>query len=361
MEQSEVHPRVHMTGSEWFGSRSGGLNRYFESLFIAMHSVHGDSVTAQAFGQPPTGGSTWGAVGMPMAKRMSTLRHSVDLPSGAILDRHFCLYGQNAGLIGRKATLVVHFQGPWAAESAYAGERRAVVSAKYIIERLRYARAEHFIVLSSRFRELLVDRYGVDDERVTILAPGVDLDRFTLAPLEDVGEVLCVRRLERRMGIDYLIRSWPAVIAQHAEAVLRIVGRGTDEARLRRLVDEVGVADSVVFEGSVDDARLSYLYARASFTVVPSVELEGFGLIALESLASGKAPIVTDCGGLPDAVRGLDETLIVSPKSVDALSERILAAFDGKLPTPDACRAHAEKFSWDAVARKHFDLYETIT
>lgn len=241
-----------------------------------------------------------------------------------------------------------------------AGGSRLSVAAKYAIERIRHSRADHFVVLSERFKVILVEKYRADESRISVLAPGVDLDRFKLAENSYSGEVLCVRRLERRMGIDHLIRAWPAVDSARPQAILRIVGTGSDELRLRQLVEDLGLTHCVVFEGAVTDDRLVRLYETSQFTVVPSIALEGFGLIALESLATGTPPIVTDCGGLPDAVIGLDRSLIVPPGDEDALASRIVGALDGKMPSAEKCRVHAETFSWDSVAGKHFELYRSL-
>ena len=89
--------------------------------------------------------------------------------------------------------------------------------------------------------------------------------------------------------------------------------------------------------------------------------LEGFGLIALESLAAGRAPVVTACGGLPDSVRGLDPSLIVAPGEAGALAARLAAALDGTVPAPGRCRAHAETCSWSAAADRHIALYRELT
>jgi glycosyltransferase involved in cell wall biosynthesis len=90
------------------------------------------------------------------------------------------------------------------------------------------------------------------------------------------------------------------------------------------------------------------------------VKLEGFGLIALESLASGRAPIVTDCGGLPDSVRGLDPSLIVPSGDAGALADRIVRSLDGDVPGPGQCRTHAESFSWHAAAERHVAMYQEL-
>lgn len=349
--------RVHMSGSEWFGSAAGGLNRYFTDLYAALAAREDLSVTAAAFGDPPDGAATWGPVGGSTARRVRAARRDrAARGEPLILDRHFALYGPPRG----RHRLVVHFHGPWAAESLAAGQSAAAARVKYVVERVRALRADRFVVLSQHMRELLATDYRVDPARVEVIAPGVDVDRFTPAPVAGTEEpiVLCVRRLEHRMGIDVLLRAWRAVAAAHPRARLVVVGTGTAEAVLRAQAEPLGAA--VRFTGGVGDGELAALYTRAAVTVVPSVALEGFGLIALESLAAGRAPVVTDCGGLPDSVRGLDPSLIVARGEADALAERLVAALDGKRPDAAACRAHAETFSWAVAAERHAVLYREL-
>ncbi|MBF6327875.1 glycosyltransferase family 4 protein [Nocardia transvalensis] len=344
-----------MTGSEWFRSAPGGLNRYFTELYCALRRRDEIAITATAFGAAPDGARSWGPTG---GKTLHRARRAffdlADISRKTILDRHFCLYGPPA--TGR---LVVHFHGPWAEESRAAGETDRTVRVKYLLERLRYARADRFVVLSDHFRQLLISDYRVAPDRIAVIAPGVDVDRFATIPSSDdhPPTVLCVRRLERRMGIDVLIRCWPAVLDHLPEARLVIVGTGTAEASLRTLAAD---QPSICFTGRIDDTRLVQWYSRADCTVVPSLALEGFGLIALESLAAGRPAIVTACGGLPDAVRGLDPSLVVPPGDPVALAQRLADALGGARPSPKQCRAHAESFSWDIAARRHIALYREV-
>ncbi|MEV0029948.1 glycosyltransferase family 4 protein [Nocardia sp. NPDC050793] len=355
-----------MTGSEWFTAEPGGLNRYFTELFHALSRRPEVAVSAVAWGatseDDPADAQSWGATGDSTARRARiAFLDRAALRRASVLDRHFCLYGPAA--IGRRGRLplVVHFHGPWAAESRLTGQSELAAKAKYLIERLRYAGADRFVVLSNHFREVLGADYRIPEERIAVIPPGVDLSRFRAAPPPaDAPTVLCVRRLERRMGIDTLLRCWPDVVAEHPDVRLVIVGTGTAERALRTMADESGLGDSIVFAGHVADDRLAELYEQAALTVVPTIALEGFGLIALESLAAGRAPIVTDCGGLPDSVRGLDPSLIVPAGAADALGARITAALYGALPAPERCRAHAETFSWDVTAQRHVAMYRTV-
>ncbi|MFI9508162.1 glycosyltransferase family 4 protein [Nocardia sp. NPDC052566] len=352
-----------MTGAEWFASAPGGLNRYFTDLHAALARRGDAEVCATAFGDPPPGGRSWGPVGGSTLRRASlAFADRGGRCAPAVLDRHFCLYGPPAAG-ARGGRLVVHFHGPWAAESRAAGAAPVHARAKYALERLRYRGADRYVVLSERFRDLLVADYRIEADAVRVIPPGVDLDRFRPTPRQPSDAeriVLCVRRLERRMGIDTLLRGWATVADQCPEARLVIVGTGTAERELRDLATSLGHTDSVEFLGRAGDEQLVRLYSRAHCTVVPSAALEGFGLIALESLAAGRAPIVTDCGGLPDSVRGLDPSLIVPVGDADALAARLVVALCGAVPTPRRCRAHAESFSWDVAAERHMAVYAEL-
>ncbi|MFE3442746.1 glycosyltransferase family 4 protein [Nocardia sp. NPDC059180] len=355
-----------MTGSEWFSSAPGGLNRYFTELYSALARRPDVGVAAAAFGEPPIGARTWGPTGGSTLRRARVaFLDRADLARDAVLDRHFGLYGPSAFGRSGHSPLVVHFHGPWSAESRAAGENKITVYTKYLVERIRYAGADTLVVLSKQFRDILIADYHISENRIQVIPPGVDTSRFSLVDSgaktdhksAETRIVLCVRRLERRMGIDVLLRAWPTVVAVHPNARLAIVGTGAAERELRELA---GGSNSISFLGPVGEARLTRLHCVAELSVVPSRTLEGFGLAALESLAAGRPPIVTDCGGLPETVRALDDTLIVPSGDADALAARIVAALDGARPTSRQCRAHAETFAWDTVAQRHLELYQAL-
>ncbi|WP_461168186.1 glycosyltransferase family 4 protein [Tsukamurella serpentis] len=345
-----------MTGAQWPRTEPGGLNRYFAELFSALQARADLAVSACAFGAPPPAGSSWGAGHGSTRARVRASRRTV--PAGiAVLDRHFALFGPAP----RSASLVTHFHGPWAGESAAAGESRMSVIVKALVERARYRGSDRFVTLSHAFAGLLTERYGADRTTISVIPPGVDLHRLSPSPLGDgPPTVLCVRRLERRMGIDVLLDAWPAVLARHRDARLQIVGDGSQARDLAERAAGLGISESVSLLGVVDDAELAQRYAAATVTVVPSRAWEGFGLVALESLAAGRAPVVTDCGGLPETVRGLTSDLIVPAGDAQALAHRLGTALDGDRPSVRACRAHAETFSWNVAAARHAHLYREL-
>ncbi len=93
---------------------------------------------------------------------------------------------------------------------------------------------------------------------------------------------------------------------------------------------------------------------------MPTVALEGFGLITVESLASGTPVLVTPVGGLPEAVAGLSRDLVLPATGAAAIAEGLGAALDGslKLPDADACRAYArDNFDNSVIAKRVASVY----
>lgn len=90
---------------------------------------------------------------------------------------------------------------------------------------------------------------------------------------------------------------------------------------------------------------------------VPSAAFEGFGLVVLEAAASGTPTIATRVGGLPEALAGLDSSLVVPPNDPNALARRLADAARGEIPARGDTRAWAGRHGWDLVAQRHRALY----
>ena len=123
-----------------------------------------------------------------------------------------------------------------------------------------------------------------------------------------------VRRLVPRMGLDVLVDAWSVVVeAANVPVLLLIAGDGPSRSALEAQVERLGLTDYIRFIGRVDDASLVSLYRAANVSVVPSVSLEGYGLVVLESLATGTPVVASAVGGLSEAVGGFDESALVPP------------------------------------------------
>jgi glycosyltransferase involved in cell wall biosynthesis len=368
-------------GLEAPNERHGGLNRYFVELLKGLArlgaSVHGIVVggkeererTEDVLLTVVPGGTSLVARLAAIGIAASRLGSDVD-----IVDAHFALTALPV-LVGplRGRPLVVHFQGPWADESVANGERTLVCAVKRWVERRVYHRASGFVVLSRSFRRVLLEHYGVVPWNVVVMAPGVDTDRFRPGDRGEARAALgvppgawvavAVRRLVPRMGLDVLLDAWRAVVAAaNLPVLLLVAGDGPSRPALEAQVERLGLTEHVQFMGRVDDASLVSAYRAADVSVVPSVALEGYGLVVLESLASGTPVVASAVGGLSEAVGGFDEGSLVAPGDPHALAERLIGAIHEVKPLPLAseCRRYAEGFSWTEVAQRHVGLYRRV-
>ena len=314
----------------------------------------------------------------PLPRRLRGVRTAtrtlVDARPPDLVAAHFALYAAPVLDTLSRYPFVMHFHGPWAYESEAEAEASWKVALKSVVERTVYRRAARFIVLSSAFRRLLVERYGVAADRVRIVPGGVDVDRFATglarrAARERLGWptdrpiLLAVRRLVRRVGLDRLIDAIDRVRQRHPDVLLYIAGKGPLRDVLARQIQERGLADHAQLLGFVPDEDLPFAYRAADLSVVPTIAHEGFGLIVVESLAAGTPPLVTPVGGLPEVVRDLSPALIMQDASSDSIAEHLTAALRGDLTLPSAedCRAFAARhYAWPVIARQTRTVYEEV-
>lgn len=367
-------------GSEWVSERAGGLNRYYSELVEELPSV-GVGVRGLVAGSDQVAARTGGAVQAfaplqaSLAKRLAGVRASArrafdEWPEGLFVS-HFALYAAPCLDLQRGRPFVVHFQGPWSAESRLEGAGRLTTQAQYWTESQVYRRATRLIVLSRAFGRLLEERYRVPADRIRVIPGAVNTRRFlptrsrvdarlALGWPTDRPIVLVVRRLVRRMGLEDLLTAVRFARTAVPDLLVLVAGRGPIADELARRAEQDGVGAHVRFLGFVPDDDLPAAYRAADLSVVPSVALEGFGLIVAESLAAGTPAIVTDVGGLPETIETLAPQCIVREAGPRALAATLVDALRGGLPLPPltSCVRHAQShFDWSVVTGRVRDVY----
>lgn len=367
-------------GMHWFPERAGGLDRMYYSLVGALPGA-GVAVRGVVAGSARVAADTDGAIqgfgsaaqSLPlrlMAARRA-LRREITRQRPDVISSHFALYTFPGLDVTRGIPQVSHFQGPWADESHVEGADSFGQRAKRYLEQSVYARSSRLIVLSDAFGKILTSRYGISPERIRVVPGCVNVDQFNL-PITP-GEarlklqlpqgrpiVLAVRRLVRRMGLEDLIDAVKLLKKRTPDVLLLIAGKGRLQDELQARINEAGLDDNVKLLGFVPDQHLAALYRAATISVVPTVALEGFGLITVESLASGTPVLVTPVGGLPEAVAGLSPNLVLRATGAEAIAEGLGAALDGSLKLPDAqaCRDYARaNFDNSVIAKRVAAVY----
>jgi glycosyltransferase involved in cell wall biosynthesis len=360
----------------------GGLDRVFWDLADQLAVFPDLSVAAFFFQHRSTPNETrsgefcLGSTSQFAGRRLWNLRQAVfgelnaSRSDKVVVASHFAFYA--GALLPKLSRMnhVVHFHGPWAAETAAERRLQLNVAMKRAVESAVYSSAKAFVTLSRAFKDLLTSEYRVDPARVYVIPGAVDLRRFSpgdriaarrlLGWPEDKRILLCVRRLVRRMGLENLLDAFAEVARDYPDAILVIGGAGTLREQLESLARNRRLSEQVRFTGFIPEPDLPLAYRAADLSILPSQSLEGFGLTALESLACGTPVLVTPVGGLPEVVAGLDTKLMLPDKGVAAVADRLHHFFNGELSLPscEECRKHVESnFSWPSISERVRALY----
>ena len=369
--------RVLQLGMGWFPERAGGCNRMFHGLMQNLDSA-GVKPEGLVAGSPARIASSarvsaFAPHDAPLPLRLSRARRMVrarDLTQYQLACSHFALYTLPMLHALRHVPLLTHFHGPWASEGVIEGAGPFATRAKRWVERRVYGRSRHFIVLSRAFRDVLASEYGIAHDRISIVPGGVDCVRFSKVgsqrdarmqlnlPL-DRPIVFTVRRLAPRMGLSALLDSIVEVRKRVPDVLLLIAGKGPLSESLDARIKALNLRQHVRLLGFVADDTLPSAYRAANLSVVPTESLEGFGLVAAESLAAGTPALVTPIGGLPEVVEELSPSLILPASGAAALAAGITAALLGTVKLPDdiQCREFAQRYDWKRIAARTAAVY----
>jgi phosphatidylinositol alpha-1,6-mannosyltransferase len=236
----------------------------------------------------------------------------------------------------------------------------------------RIGRGAVLVTAVSNWTRELFRPFIPDHVPFELLPSGIDVERFHSAVsdagvrarhgLDDRPVICCVSRLVARKGFDTIIRALPRIASSHPEVRFLAVGRGPDERRLRALALSEGVADRVVFAGSVPYAELPAYFRAGDVFAMPcrsrffGLEVEALGAVFLQAAAVARPVVVGRSGGAPEAVLDGETGLVADPTSPTDVGARILALLDD--PTQAAAMGHAgaewvhRELTWDAMASK---------
>jgi len=168
---------------------------------------------------------------------------------------------------------------------------------------------------------------GADPARTLVIPNTFDAASFTVreTPLS-ADTLLSVGRLVDVKGHRVLIEALALLAPNQPDLRLRVVGEGPERGSLEALAAGLGVADRVTFPGALDREALAAEYRSADLFVLPSLR-EGFGVVLLESLASG-TPVVATASGGPQGIVGPAEGELAEPGDAESLASAIGRALD---------------------------------
>ncbi len=144
-----------------------------------------------------------------------------------------------------------------------------------------------------------------------------------------------VRQLRMRYGLDVAINAFGNLPQRYGYKYF-IAGEGPLRPALEKQIAERELNERVHLMGRVSDKDLELAYQAADIFVLPTVALECFGLIILESLSWGCPLIATDAGAIPEVLGRIFPGGTIPAGDVDALREKLLAVLEDRTEVPPA-------------------------
>ncbi len=241
---------------------------------------------------------------------------------------------------------------------------------RVLFERMLNGVTDLRICVSHDILEIRARREGTPRGKLEYLPNGVDLNLFktpTRGKHEIMTEfgwdaadplVVSVGRLVREKNYPLLADSIGSIRDRIPTVRCLIAGEGKLRGEIDARIGVVGVGENVKLAGARSD--ISDLLHAADVFVLPSVR-EGFPVSLIEAMACGKAIVATDVGGIPDAITGGENGILVSPGDTLALAEAVEKLLTDKELAERlgraALRTAAEKFGLQHIAQRIKDLY----
>ena len=199
-----------------------------------------------------------------------------------------------------------------------------------------------------------------------IVPNGVDTEHFSpdVSPIEEFCDgkqnILFLGRLEKRKGLNYLLKAYEQVKQEVPDSRLIVVGPGTRlRKRYERWIKRHDLKD-VVLIGYAPYAELPRYYKSADVFCSPATSRESFGIVLLEAMAVGKPIVATNIDGYASVVSDGEDGVLVPPKDSKSLARALVSVLRDKALQQrmgEKGKLKAAEYSWERVAQRVVDYY----
>lgn len=233
---------------------------------------------------------------------------------------------------------------------------------KLVFKRKAYRKCDAIIAISQAVQDYIAELDSKTQPKVRLIYNGIDLSRFsgqkTATARHQPPIISIIGRLEEQKGHAEAIATFLHV---KGAAYLQIIGQGSLQSALEQQVKQLGLEKCVHFFGQRID--IEQVYADADIIFIPS-RFEGFGLVAVEAMAAGKAIVASGVDGLAEILQNEKTALLVDmrkPKTVAQQIDRLLAEPTLRAQLGATAKQDAQRFDIAKTAEQYQQLYKELT
>ena len=235
---------------------------------------------------------------------------------------------------------------------------------------------EKVIAISDAVNENLINYFGVDKDRVSLIYNGIEVKKFLkdfseeekyklkdkFGVKRDYSVIGMIARFTPDKGHDVLLYALYEILKEKPNVQLVFVGDGDKKQDIVKLSQRLNLTENVVFV-KPQISTVNSLAIMDVFMFTPK-RREGLGLALLEALASGKPVVATDVGGVSSIVENNVNGFLVEPSKPALLAESVLRLLKDKALYARMARSGREtvvkKFSIDVMADRTEELYKEV-
>lgn len=266
-----------------------------------------------------------------------------------------------AGIAAKELTgkpLVVHVH----ATSFDRGTEDQIDSRVYDIEKRGMMAADKVIAVSDLTRNIVINKYGIDPEKVVTVHNAVDFSgRENVKVERGVRDkvVTFLGRITFQKGPEYFIEAAAKVLKRTDGVRFVMAGSGDMMNRCIRYVAKLGISDRFHFTGFLRGAEVQKMFAMSDVYIMPSVS-EPFGISPLEAMRSGVPAVISNQSG---AAEVLKYAFKVDFWDVDAMADDIYALLKYPALADFAAREgydEVNRLKWNIATAKLKNIYESV-
>lgn len=352
--------------------RTGGISTYTRRLIEALNTLHPPNRITIGYSRKErtprltSFGNT--SLWTPPHHRLERLALSVELA------RHRFDVWHSPDFIppyrgGRRHVITVHDLTFWHYPQYLTAEGRAYYNAQI---KAAVEKADHLLVVSEATRRDLIEILNVPEEKMTVQPHGAGNQYRPFSPQElaqaqktlnlPQGYILHVGTLEPRKNIIGLLEGYRLLLDTMPDAPpVVLVGKpGWLFEETQHKIDALHLGDKLIWRKDVEDALLPAIYNLARVIVTPSF-YEGFGMPALEAMACGVVPIVSNRSSLPEVVG--DVGLLINPDDPTTITRALQKALTDDVwctVQRTAALERSKLFTWERSAQIALRVYEQV-
>ncbi len=215
--------------------------------------------------------------------------------------------------------------------------------------------AKKMIVISEYNKKYMVKNFGIDEDKISMVRCGINLDEFKLLNIEKENRftILNIGRLNLIKNQKCLIEACKILKNKGLNFQCLIIGKGKERANLEKQIQESGLKDYIKLLGSKKNEELIEYYNKANVFVLPSIS-EASPTVIKEALACGMPVIVSNVRGVPEIIKDGHNGFLIEPEKPEQIANKLMEL----IKKPDLIK----KFKKNSrkIIEKEFDVKENI-